>query len=1299
MKRSRTQSSQDGLSERRLKTYKVSEEHLEISVGLTGARAGDILHGLASSSSGDTANVVLRLDSGLVCAPAIIRRSIEAEVGKDKLIASIARHFSCSKASAELRLNDFPTTEQPNHQPLGSGCSHGIDENCSCEPAARFTILSQGKWQEFADAHGHGEELQRMVEERRSVCWRDVLRLMCTPGEPEGKKLVLRPRLFAIQTGPSRVAANDKRLQNTDGSEAQVIDAMLAVGMENDDKDEAVVYDVDGYLIRLPTCDSAKPFVINEIADAVVVALKDLIPPEELRIERVKECIDLLKPLTGGGLKSCMQKVVRFGPAAVDVGHTPPFPAALVAAIAAGLLFADKGSFQPELQIFTRGCTAAFKRLAVILEEDCWVAAEGERTEQNILALCALAFVTQRMVDYHPTRSLINGTLRLVAQGTLSPLLVAWRDGDRKTMKLASTASGCKKLSTAAKLLRIVRSFNGDMDMFDSVAAMSQQHGGLWVTEAKQIPKTMPICHLVDQHCYRGIAHILSCASGGGNSFSERFRMVFDSCTGVNPRRQNVDGFESREIVQAVRFAQECIAMFALKKARSSLETASATNGEVKLPLDSGVLAAGVGPISVRISRGKDGRKAKEVLVMLGVRTPDDEVVMLKPARATRDLFGSLSQEERQEAISLARSLKDLPVQSPLLPRARKASFQNGVWCLDGEDWKLVQQRGHNISVPIVASPTWVSKDISGVMKDDEVLREALSVTGKGIVAKAEELIVALTASAKHSVALRAVSLLRQQYSVIALPTPSLDGGLGSDQLAAYAEDWDAYRLLALVSRLAPGALRPAMPPNFQVVDAVLLRVVEQWMMLGVSQISESCSRSRCSGWENRPEWKEMVGADSKLMEHQRAAVARMHQRDAEADTGHFLIMDTGMGKTFTSLCYGYRWLCTHGQMVKRVIWITPAETVNDLIEQLQSTWSAPVFRVPRISCAKKAKMGETMELVLKDYHINVIHADHLRTLIDKGLAEEAPFSFLIFDEVDEMYAPTLRTSAARRLCQLCRKFVAQTATPMRKNESQLLAWLSDTCSFPVDSRNMLVAASGMVSIQLELGIVAHEEDVLVPMADAVRSGCHELLQSRSWLKMARLVQEHTDKAMVDKAVELSRKDRASYKNGGVLLIADTAAHAHRLIDMCSSHILTGDFASLEAANASNYGIVVVTKDKDRGYNSAVRLGHMVTGAYAGNGASRHQIRGRLRRLGQVRKAVSFVTVVMEHSLLHLLHQRHSTVDCMNISLEQLGMKFEADVLKGLNTPGGGAAFKQNQAPRRWMNLNKSQCPEPMSLE
>ena len=131
-------------------------------------------------------------------------------------------------------------------------------------------------------------------------------------------------------------------------------------------------------------------------------------------------------------------------------------------------------------------------------------------------------------------------------------------------------------------------------------------------------------------------------------------------------------------------------------------------------------------------------------------------------------------------------------------------------------------------------------------------------------------------------------------------------------------------------------------------------------------------------------------------MEHQRCAVASMRRRDSDADTGHFLIMDTGVGKTVTSLCYLYRWLVENGRGVtKRIIWVTPKGTVDNLVKQLKGTWSAPVWNVPRLSKAKNPKNGTGDRLILKDYHINVIHADHLRDMIDSGLAEMAPTSVI----------------------------------------------------------------------------------------------------------------------------------------------------------------------------------------------------------------------------------------------------------------------------------------------------------------
>ena len=90
-------------SERRLKQYR-GEAGITMSVGITGARAGDLLRGVPGMSSGDTANVLLRLDTGVVKAPGIIRRTLEEELGRDVVVAAYAKHFGISHSAAAVLL-------------------------------------------------------------------------------------------------------------------------------------------------------------------------------------------------------------------------------------------------------------------------------------------------------------------------------------------------------------------------------------------------------------------------------------------------------------------------------------------------------------------------------------------------------------------------------------------------------------------------------------------------------------------------------------------------------------------------------------------------------------------------------------------------------------------------------------------------------------------------------------------------------------------------------------------------------------------------------------------------------------------------------------------------------------------------------------------------------------------------------------------------------------------------------------------------------------------------------------------
>ena len=290
-----------------------------------------------------------------------------------------------------------------------------------------------------------------------------------------------------------------------------------------------------------------------------------------------------------------------------------------------------------------------------------------------------------------------------------------------------------------------------------------------------------------------------------------------------------------------------------------------------------------MGPISVQVAQPGAKRTAakRELLVLLGLKCPEDEVVMLKPVRATRDLFGELTDKERAEAISQARSQSHRVV-SPLLQSMKTAQFVGGTWEVDGCKWADLVKDGISIKVPLVRSPSWRETllkhhDMRSLLDDDAALEDALRHTAAGMIEDANKVVMCMTSSLAHGISLRAVSLLRQQYVCISMPKPSLQGGMVSDQLAAYDGDWLVFRLLTLISRVVPGALRPIMPPGFQVPNPILLRVVEKWMMEGIQSPSvRLLDAIQLGGPSALHFWEEAckrLEHEANLMEHQREAI------------------------------------------------------------------------------------------------------------------------------------------------------------------------------------------------------------------------------------------------------------------------------------------------------------------------------------------------------------------------------------------------------------------------------------------
>jgi len=1170
----------------------------QLTVAVSGARAGDVLVGTRARAAA-ARGVRLEVVSGFVRAGARER----IHFGEQTVLRAVARHFGLSHARAAQFVADTIEDVAAADCRPGCGKSNSVmgkicsctcrpPSFCTCPPECTFRVLDGGILEEYAAEVGKASELEACIANRRVVDWRDILGLV-------GKHcLVLRRSLYSTEQGPTETSSAEGSVD-------------LCCG----DREYKHLNLFSGLIVRVPR-EATTPCTMPQLMGLCHDALRH--KGVDFTESQFELCRCVLAPLTLGGLKSAHQKSIRFGARKVDIGCGISVPAELFVALTCILMFGHPGSFSPELQLFTRGCTSALKRTFVVVSEDAWV------RDAPLTTLVCAALLCQRKPCWHPHPCLILVTLDTSISAVRSLEVCDWRRlGGTCVSSLLVSTTLAHDLDVAARALRAVRSFEGDMVMQDTIAELAKAgHLPIQSIMEQARPELMPLCHLVDQHAFRGIAHA---ARGLGHGFPTVFRTLFERVTGVNPRWTSgfsPSQFSDSKIVAAARFAQRIALRFALHEKPEQLLVLP-EHGQFHFPLDAGVLAAAIGPINVKVEK-------RPLTVTLGTRDPSDEVVMRPPSRDAKDLY-DVSVEEKLAAVAAARAMPH-KINSPF-PIGKLARFKQDEWTVDDIPWTTLQQRGLEVEYPLHPAPRpWCGLD------DDAAIIEAVGFQGDGLAVGARAAVLNACSLVPQDVVLRAISLVQQQCEKVTMPTPSLDGGQSADQLMAYPGDPDAYRFLLALSRCTPGALRPGQVPTFVVPNLMLLRQVEAWLREGVQQGGPAIEHVRHN---NAGRWRHFRVDDSALMPHQRDAVLEMQERDRHGVRGHFLFLDTGYGKTLTSLCYINRFLAETSLDVHSVLWVAPNELVQPTLEQLSRKWNAPAVELPVDGAPTEGA-------------VNVARHDYLRRVVER-LAAAAPRMIAVFDECDTCYGPTQRTSAAHRIAQLSGKIICQTATPLRSKSDALAEWLRQIEPFPVSVENWLVAANGIVSKQIDLGIGVQYEEVVAPLSNSVREA--HLKGKRDWLSIAKATQEATDDALVTEACKASVD--------GVLLVADSTVHISRLISMLHARgVAAGAF---ERRKDSSINVLVVSKRNCRGYNEASRLGALITGVYAGNGADRHQMLGRLKRIGQCRPRINHMTVFMRGTILELLHRRHSCVDTMNITLEQLGDRYGTEVLRQIH--------------------------------
>jgi len=685
------------------------------------------------------------------------------------------------------------------------------------------------------------------------------------------------------------------------------------------------------------------------------------------------------------------------------------------------------------------------------------------------------------------------------------------------------------------------------------------------------------------------------------------------------------------------------------------------------------------------------------------------------------------------EARRIASQGSGLKFRSTLMPFHTHAKWSDDVgWVVTstkpGVDPKVWSWNdAMSISLPFVVSPFWPG---DGVMLDDDggmraatrAIRAARLPTKHLTDADAQDMIqvddadlhrclselveaIVGVATAQGfnpgNLLSRLLATIAAQYTAFNVPVPGLQGGANEKELKPEKGDWIVYRALLRLSSLVPGAFQSSSPKKlaFVVNDARALKHVESVLrsLVRARDVAAGLGASENAQWETRRQklLNDAVDRDSQPVHpfgFQQDLVAQMVDRDGSPNRtqGQFLSLEVGLGKTVTGMLYALEYLAStpnHG--IKRIVWVTKRKIVDTTVGELKRWVQAPVVGVKKLESAAEVDrfgVGDNGE----DVPLTVLAVEPLSAspvtgpLFSDRLLDLAKTTFFIVDEVHLYYNLSDWSSRLLQAVSACPKFLLMTATPAASTR-QLLAreWLRRCVNFPVACPDdVLVAGATFISGRYDLGIESVEETRHVTLTEEAYDSHSEALSvTGGWGRAARVVRKAIEDALATAAIEEAIVDRRTNDNGGgVLVVADNLDEALSLQNKMSARVglpfrveLRDTTLDSTQPTDKEVGIVVVTKDDVAGYNLQ-RLGAILTGVYAGNAAQRHQLRGRIRRLGQQRNEVKYITLIGRNTILDLLYERHKSTDAQGATLEQMAELFVANRAAEARRALGGAA-------------------------
>jgi hypothetical protein len=296
-----------------------------------------------------------------------------------------------------------------------------------------------------------------------------------------------------------------------------------------------------------------------------------------------------------------------------------------------------------------------------------------------------------------------------------------------------------------------------------------------------------------------------------------------------------------------------------------------------------------------------------------------------------------------------------------------------------------------------------------------------------------------------------------------------------------------------------------------------------------------------------------------------------------------------------------------------------------------------------------------------RPYSITFVEHDQARKGLNR-LAECAPESFLVVDEVHKTLHETQRTGAALQLCQLSLEFILLTGTPVIDSHTyKLMRWLQQCVPYEVNSRNFWVAATAMIARRVSTGVCVETQRIVAPFTSEeriqyrehappglgganARAGPHdihrtmEIATAACVRKLRETVAESIRTTPEDGAFVVVRDIKQQELVRSELVRIGVSASAIECVSRHNAVNLTYDNRTTVSPKCR---VVITTLAHSTGY-TVTRFRRFFTTVMPTNEATREQLRGRINRIGQRSKTILNCTVVDAGGFWDAVLRRHA---------------------------------------------------------